>query len=64
MRFLFTAALAALAFPAASAQGSNCDTFLDSQAEVDAFDCTSIPYLTIRGTDITNFDGLSEGVED
>ena len=60
MRLLATAALAALTFPAASAQGSNCDTFLGSQAEVDAFDCTSIPYLTIQGADITNLNGLSE----
>ena len=52
-----------LALPAApaAAQNTNCDTELTSQAEVDAFDCTTIEdMLIIEGSDISNLDGLAE----
>ena len=45
--------------PIADAQGSNCDEVLTSQADVDAFDCTSISSLLISG-DAQNLDGLAE----
>ena len=64
MRLLTLAALSALVFPtAATAQnvGSNCDSYLDSQAEVDAFDCTVLADdLYIDDAGITNLAGLSE----
>ena len=63
MRLLLPAALLAAApftAPAPSAQGTNCNGFLTSQAEVDAFDCTTASTIRIRGTDVTNLDGLSE----
>ena len=54
-----------LACPIAHAQnvGSNCDTWLRSQEEVDAFDCTSITELRIAefsGTAITDLSPLAE----
>ena len=61
MRLLYSAALLALPL-AATAQDTNCDPILSSQAEVDAFDCTHIASLDIYGgqSGIENLHGLSE----
>ena len=62
MRLLSAAvALAAFALPAAApaAQNTNCNTNLQTQAAVDAFDCKAIGTLRIGGS-VTDLSGLSE----
>jgi hypothetical protein len=65
MRIRSLLALASLSLPAAApvAQnvGANCDNYISTQAEADAFDCSSLAgLLQIGGGDITDLGGLSE----
>ena len=63
MRSFLLAAVAAsgLALPTAQAQDCSGNVTLSTQAEVDAFDCSTVSgTLRVQGAGITDLDGLSE----